>query len=90
MASREPARASAKTLTHAALFDVTAAIQVHHLELWRQLRHTVLTTGERVRHGTSEMAKELRRLYVETDFAVARIVVLAGHVGSHQHRGETL
>ena len=91
---RGPVRASSETLTHAALFDVTAAIQavvhVHHLELWRQLRHRAPTTDERVRYGTPEMAREFRRLYVDTDFAAARIAVMAGHVAGLISIGERL
>ena len=87
-------RASSETLTYTALFDVTAAIRtvvhVHHLEFWRQLRHTAPTTDERVRYGTPEMARELHRLYVETDFAAARLAVMAGHVAGLISIGERL
>ena len=91
---RGPVRASSETLTHAAIFELTNAIRavvhVHHEGLWRRLQGKAPTTHAKVRYGTPEMAKEFRRLYVETDFAATRIAVMAGHIAGLISIGEGL
>ena len=91
---RGPVHASSETLTHAAIFELTNAIRavvhVHHEGLWRRLQGKAPTTHAKVRYGTPEMAKEFRRLYVETDFAATRIAVMAGHIAGLISIGEGL
>ena len=78
-----PVQASSEALTHAALYEVDARIRavvhVHSDELWVRLKGRVATAAADAAYGTPEMARELRRLYRETDLAESGIVVMAGH-----------
>ena len=80
---RGPVEASSESLTHAAIYELHAAIQavvyVHSDTLWRELRDRVPTTDPDVPYGTPEMADEFRRLYRDTDFASSEIAVMGGH-----------
>ncbi len=80
---RGAVQASSETLTHAAIYALDpafgAVVHVHDEPLWRRLRGSVPTTREDVAYGTPEMARELARLYRETDFPAARLAVMAGH-----------
>ncbi|HEX7063331.1 MAG TPA: class II aldolase/adducin family protein [Woeseiaceae bacterium] len=80
---RGAVQASSETLTHAAIYALDAAfgavVHVHDEPLWRRLRGFAPTTREDVAYGTPEMARELARLYRETDFPAARLAVMAGH-----------
>jgi ribulose-5-phosphate 4-epimerase/fuculose-1-phosphate aldolase len=80
-----PVKASSESLTHAAIYELDAAIQVvvhvHSDTLWRDLRNSVPTTSPDVLYGTREMADEFRRLYRDTDFASSEIAVMGGHDG---------
>ncbi len=82
---RGPVKASSESLTHAAIYELDAAIQavvhVHSDTLWRELRDRIPTTNPDVLYGTPEMAEELRRLYRDTDFASSEIAVMGGHDG---------
>lgn len=78
-----PVQASSEALTHAALYELDAAIgavaHVHSGALWRDYRDRLPTTAVDVPYGTPEMAREFRRLYTETDFASSGVAVMAGH-----------
>jgi ribulose-5-phosphate 4-epimerase/fuculose-1-phosphate aldolase len=80
-----PVKASSESLTHAAIYELDAAIQavvhVHSDTLWRELRGRIPTTNPDVLYGTPEMAEEFRRLYRETDLASSEIAVMGGHNG---------
>ncbi|MDZ7644544.1 MAG: class II aldolase/adducin family protein [Woeseiaceae bacterium] len=76
-------RASSESMTHAALYELSPAINavahVHSLSLWRRLRDVLPTTAADIAYGTPQMAREFRRLFEETDFGRDGIAVMAGH-----------
>ena len=78
-----PIKASSESLTHALLYecdkDINAVFHVHHLGLWKKLMRVVPTTKATIEYGTTDMAKEVRRLFEETDLCEQKIFVMAGH-----------
>lgn len=78
-----PIKASSESLTHAAIYQcdksVNAVIHVHNLALWKKLLRKVPTTKKEAEYGTPEMAKEIIRLFKETDVRGQKILVMAGH-----------
>ncbi len=78
-----PVIASSESLTHAVLYlcdpKIGAVIHVHHLAMWRALLRKVPKTGKQAEYGTPEMAKEVIRLYSQTDLKTQGILVMAGH-----------
>lgn len=80
---RGPIRASSESMTHAALYAldpaIGAVVHVHSATLWEALRDEVPTTAAEVAYGTPAMARELQRLYRESDLCERRIAVMGGH-----------
>ncbi len=80
---RGPVRASSESMTHAALYalsaDITAVVHVHSRPLWQALQDRLPTTDAAIAYGTPEMAREFARLYRDTDFARDGVAVMAGH-----------
>ncbi len=78
-----PVKASSESLSHAALYasclSANAIIHVHNKKLWEQLMKTEIATSANVEYGTPEMAKEIIRLFKETDLKKRGIFVMAGH-----------
>ncbi|MEW5845420.1 MAG: class II aldolase/adducin family protein [Bacteroidota bacterium] len=78
-----PVIASSESLTHAVLYlcdpKIGAVIHVHNLKMWRSLLRRVPKTGKQAEYGTPEMAKEVIRLYSQTDLKSKGILVMAGH-----------
>ena len=89
-----PVQASSEALTHAALYELDAGIcaivHVHSLILWRKLINRIPTTAEDVGYGTPEMARELLRLYRETELPEIGVAVMAGHEEGIVAFGHTL
>ena len=87
-------KASAETLTHAAIYGLSAAIgaviHVHHQALWEKLCGTITTTDAGTAYGTPEMAKEFQALYQETDLAQQKIAAMGGHPGGLISFGDSL
>ncbi|MDH3265593.1 MAG: class II aldolase/adducin family protein [Gammaproteobacteria bacterium] len=83
VSSTGPVEASSESLTHAAIYELDAAINgvvhVHSKLLWSALLNQIPTTDASVAYGTPEMAREFARLCHETDFAETGIAVMAGH-----------
>lgn len=81
--SRGPIRPSSESLTHAAIYELDAAINavvhVHSAELWLKCLNVLPTSDASVPYGTPGMAAEFQRLYRETDFSANGIAVMAGH-----------
>jgi len=75
--------ASAESLTHAAVYSMAAEVRVvvhgHDRNLWRSLRERGPATGPDVPYGTPEMAREIERLFRETDVRTWKIFAMAGH-----------
>ncbi|MDQ2659138.1 MAG: class II aldolase/adducin family protein [Verrucomicrobiota bacterium] len=75
--------ASSEALTHAALYrreqNIGAVIHGHDHALWTRLLDQVPTTAAAVDYGTAEMAREVERLFAETDVRERQIFIMAGH-----------
>jgi ribulose-5-phosphate 4-epimerase/fuculose-1-phosphate aldolase len=80
---RGPVQASSESMTHAALYGITASINavvhVHSEVLWNTYIGTLPTTSQDIAYGTPEMAAEFERIYRETVFGTAGIAVMSGH-----------
>ena len=76
-------KASAESLTHAAVYEGDGAIQaiihIHNKALWLKLMHQVPTSDKEVPYGTAKMASEIKRLFEEANLAQEKIMVMAGH-----------
>ena len=83
VSARGPIRPSSESLTHAALYQVdpkiNAVIHVHNLDMWKKLMEKVPTSSAEATYGTPEMAKEMMRLYKDTDLRDRKILVMGGH-----------
>ena len=80
---RGPITASSESLTHAIFYKIDSAVKavihVHQKDSWRKLMDKVPTSSRDVPYGTPEMAREVLRLYRESDIRNKRILVMAGH-----------
>ncbi len=79
-----PVRPSSESLTHGMIYDMDAEIRVvlhvHSPGIW--LASTALglpVTDAQVAYGTPEMAKEIERLFNETDVRQQQIFSMGGH-----------
>lgn len=76
-------RASAETMSHAAVYEgnsgINAVIHIHHLGLWEKLIDALPTTSYEVEYGTPQMAFEIIRLFRETDVYTKKLFVMGGH-----------
>ena len=76
---------SSESLRHAAIYEselsTTAVIHCHDSVLWRTLLDRAPTTSKRIPYGMCEMAREIIRLFKETDVRSRKIFVMAGHEG---------
>lgn len=75
--------ASSESMTHAAVYacapDARAVIHIHSIEHWRRLLNRIPTTDPSAAYGTREMAREINRLFDETDFPSVKVMVMGGH-----------
>ena len=80
---RGAVQASSESLTHAAIYGLDATIgavaHVHDDILWRRLLGTLPTTDAAAAYGTVAMARELARLYRDSDLPRRGVAVMAGH-----------
>ena len=78
-----PIKASSESLTHAVIYEnspeTQAVIHIHNLNMWEKYIHKEPTTRSNVSYGTLEMACEIKRLFKETDVALKKFIVMAGH-----------
>ena len=78
-----PLKASSESLTHALIYECSAAtnavIHIHSLDLWNRLLHHAPTSSENISYGTAEMANEIKRLFAETALGKEQIIVMGGH-----------
>lgn len=78
-----PIIASSESLTHAVIYkytkNINAVIHIHNKGLWKKLMNKIPTTNKNVEYGTPEMAKEIIRLFDETNLNDQKILVMAGH-----------
>jgi len=75
-------KASSESLTHAAIYSVdpgaNAVIHVHSTELWNELIYKVPTTNPSMDYGTIGLAKDILRLFKESDVYEKRIIIMSG------------
>ena len=75
--------ASAESLTHAAVYTAAKEVRVvahgHDSKRWRNLCERGIATSPDVAYGTPEMAREVQRLFCETDVQSRRIFAMSGH-----------
>ena len=78
-----PVKASSESLTHALIYECSAAtnavIHIHNLDLWNRLLHHAPTSSENISYGTPEMANEIKRSFAETALREEKIIVMGGH-----------
>jgi L-ribulose-5-phosphate 4-epimerase len=78
-----PVKASSESLTHAAIYEcsgeIRAVVHIHSLDAWNRLCGTIPTTRPDVPYGTPEMAREIGRLYRESELPTVRVAAMAGH-----------
>ena len=78
-----PVKASAESLTHAAVYEmdpgVQAIIHIHNKQMWDELIDKVPTTSSSVEYGTPQMALEIKRLFNSTNLIEQKILIMAGH-----------
>lgn len=89
-----PCKASSESLTHSVFYKLDskcqAVIHIHNLDLWKALMYKVPTTKVEVPYGTPEMAKEIIRLYGDSELPTRKLVVMAGHDEGIIAFGDTL
>jgi L-ribulose-5-phosphate 4-epimerase len=89
-----PIKASSESLSHAVIYECSretnAVIHIHNLEMWENNIHKVPTTREDISYGTVEMANEIKRLFINTNVNIEKIIVMAGHKEGIVTFGKTL
>ncbi len=74
---------SAESLTHAAIYAEAAEARMvlhgHDARLWRNLCERGIVTRPDVPYGTPALAREVQRLFRETDVRMKKIFAIAGH-----------
>jgi len=90
-----PIRPSSESMTHAALYDCSPAVQavvhVHSQRMWETCIWKVPTTGPDICYGTPEMARELKALYENSAwFRESGFAVMGGHKDGMISVGQTL
>jgi len=77
-----PLKASSESLTHAAIYladtGANAVVHVHNIDLWNQLIYKVPTTNPGMDYGTTGLAKDIPRLFGDSDVIEKRIIIMAG------------
>ncbi len=80
---RGPIRASSESLTHAMVYEAgpsaCAVMHVHHRAMWKKLLNRLPTTSFKASYGTPYMAREVLRLFRQTDLPDRGIFVMGGH-----------
>ena len=76
---------SSESLTHAAVYEsdakAGAVIHCHDSKLWAAILNEAPSSSEGVEYGTTDMAREVTRLFEVTDVQSRKIFVMAGHEG---------
>jgi ribulose-5-phosphate 4-epimerase/fuculose-1-phosphate aldolase len=76
-------KASAESLTHAAVYEVSsetgAVVHIHCRWLWDKLLNILPTTSPEIEYGTPEMADTVKKLVAETSSHFEKIIIMGGH-----------
>jgi L-ribulose-5-phosphate 4-epimerase len=77
-----PLKASSESLTHAAIYSAdkgtNAVVHVHSIDLWNELIYKVPTTNPSMDYGTVGLAKDILRIFQESEVFEKRIIIMAG------------
>ncbi len=78
-----PVQPSSESLTHGTVYELDDNIRwvmhAHSPHIWRNAAELAVPMTADVPYGTPEMAREVRRLFAESDVAVKGIFGMAGH-----------
>ncbi|MFA6171396.1 MAG: class II aldolase/adducin family protein [Patescibacteria group bacterium] len=78
-----PVRVSSESLSHAAVYksnkNANCVIHIHNQKLWKKLKNRVPATSPKAAYGTPAMAREIEKLFKQTDVKDKNIFVMAGH-----------
>ena len=89
-----PIKASSESLSHAMIYecssDTNAIIHVHNIDMWKNLIDKLPTTNKEISYGTPAMAKEIKRLFLESKVNDEKIIVMGGHKEGIISFGKTL
>lgn len=76
-------KASAESLTHAAVYEaqqeIGAVVHVHCLWLWEKLRDDYPTTSGEIEYGTPEMALAVQSLAAQMGLSEEKVIIMGGH-----------
>jgi L-ribulose-5-phosphate 4-epimerase len=76
-------RASAESLTHAAVYDARpetmAVIHIHNLDLWEKYKGIMPTSPYTAEYGTPEMALAVRSLCINDIIPGNKVIIMGGH-----------
>jgi L-ribulose-5-phosphate 4-epimerase len=76
-------RASAESLTHAAVYDtrpeIMAVIHIHNLELWEKYSGVLPMTPYTAEYGTPGMALAVRNLCLDERLTENKVIIMGGH-----------
>lgn len=80
-----PLKASSESLTHAMIYELDAksqaVVHAHSSSLWKKLFNHMPTSSQDIPYGTPQMAKEVWRLFRESDLGTKKFFVMGGHPG---------
>ena len=89
-----PIKASSESLSHAMIYecssDTNAIIHIHNIDMWKNLIDKLPTTNKKISYGTPAMAKEIKRLFLESKVNDKKIIVMGGHKEGIISFGKTL
>ena len=82
--SEGPIKASSESMTHGTIYDQDVSLRfvfhVHSPEIWENGGMLKIPISKKdVAYGTPEMAREIERLFRETDARRKRIILMGGH-----------
>jgi hypothetical protein len=77
-----PLKASSESLSHAAIYmsdkGTNAVVHVHEYDIWKELKGKLPTTSDSMEYGTPGLAREIQRLFRESDVFEKRIIIMGG------------
>ena len=89
-----PIKASSESLSHAMIYecssDTNAIIHIHNIDMWKNLIDKLPTTNKEISYGTPAIAKEIKRLFLESKVNDEKIIVMGGHKEGIISFGKTL
>jgi L-ribulose-5-phosphate 4-epimerase len=76
-------RASAESLTHAAIYEASpetmAVIHIHSLDLWVRYKGLMPTSPETAGYGSPEIALAVRSLCLSSEIGGDEVIIMGGH-----------